>query len=585
MPEKWTEREERSFQELVERLKFWGYKVPAGEKLIDPALLLLLKAFAFNAVAVEDKLGEAGDTIIDSLISNFFLTALKRPVPAFTMLSCTCSDKVGMVETDTEFVCHLPGPTPKDYSFHPLYPQQIYDVDADLVIYASGNQIRVLKTSSKEAGDWEAKLAEPEYREQKRSKSQLLGGSIYVGITAGLPLEEVSALQLYLGPEWKNAKLLNWIDWQVSQADGWGGKFKPGTYHSRLEIFSHLDIRELEIDANFQSRLYSSDFLTSGKLLWHFKHYLAPAKCFAYLPSSVLAEGTREAPPPELTESFDYIDFSGLKTPRLWLKVHLPTDERVSDLKRFSYFDTNTFPVINRRRNYRNKYTMGQPVLDVDLFGISDDEDEHAPQRMFSIDRVWDSHDSEFRNQLDLESFGNPRKYLVVEEEDTVKVKFDFAPTGKEPPDFVVVEFSETEGLGGNGIGADVDFATAQAHPQVKEVRNLITSQGGSDAKSAEEVKRLTGFFLRNHGVAISEGEIEYLAKNFDSRIATAQASRGVSRTAGGLLPSVTVGVTLQPEVELSLEERGFLLERLSDYLDSYTPLNLHLRARWQESA
>lgn len=584
MAEKWTEREERAFQDLVQRLRYWGYQVPAGEKLIDPALLLMLKTFAHHSIATENKLAEAGETVIDSLVSNFFLTAIKRPVPAFTMLSCTCNDKTGIVETDTEFTCHLPGPQGRDYSFHPLYPQKIYNLDSDLVLYANEDQFRVLKSSSKESGDWEEKIGATEYREQQRSKVALMGGVLYVGIVTGLPLDELEALQLYLGPQWQTANKFNWLDWQVSAQGGWGNVFKPGKYHSSLEIYKHLDIRELEIDANFQSRLYSSDFLTSGKLLWHFKHYLAPAKCFAYLPDTELADAEVMTSPAELTDKFDYIDFTGLKTPRLWLKIHLQRDERISEMRRFAYFDANTVPVINRRRNYRNKYTMGQPVLDVSLYEISDDEEVHAPEKLFSIDRIWDSRDNEYSNLLDLESFGNPRKYLILEEDGGVQVKFDFTLTAQEPPDFVVVEFSETEGTEGNGIGADVDFVTAQAHPQIKEVRNLISSQGGSNAKSAEEVKRLTGFFLRNHGVAVSDGEIEYLAKNFDSRIATARAAKGVSRTPRGLLPSVIVDVALEADSEVSSEEKEYLLERLSDYLDSYTPLNLYLTARWAEA-
>ncbi len=90
----------------------------------------------------------------------------------------------------------------------------------------------------------------------------------------------------------------------------------------------------------------------------------------------------------------------------------------------------------------------------------------------------------------------------------------------------------------------------------------------------------MTGFFLRNHGVALSEGEIEYLAKNFDNRITEAHAKRGVARTAGGLVPSVMVDVKLNPELKISAEERGYLMQRLEQYLDSYTPLNLHLTAR-----
>ena len=90
----------------------------------------------------------------------------------------------------------------------------------------------------------------------------------------------------------------------------------------------------------------------------------------------------------------------------------------------------------------------------------------------------------------------------------------------------------------------------------------------------------MTGFFLRNHGVALSEGEIEYLAKNFDGRITVAKAVRGVTRTAGGLVPSVLVDVTLNPDLKISEEERTYLIHRLSQYLDSYTPLNLHLTAR-----
>jgi hypothetical protein len=499
------------------------------------------------------------------------------------MLACTCGDKTGTLDTETEFVCHLPGPKGKDYSFYPLYDQKLYKIDADTVIYVNDDQFRVLRSSSDESSKWEEKLEAPEYREQKRSKAALMGGWLYIGVTTGLPLEEIDSLQLYLGPEWNLANMLNWLEWRVSADTGWLEPFKPGVYHPQLEIFKHLDIRELEVDTAFQSRLYSSDFLTSGKLLWHFKHYLAPAKCFALLPQSQLEDAARVNAPTELVKEFGYVDFAGLSTPRLWLKVKLPSDERVSDLRRFAYFDSNTVPVINRRRNYRNKYTMGQSALEVNLFELTDDDEEHAPERLFSIDRVWDSNDDEYSNFLDLDAYGNPRKYLILEETESIRVNFDFTTVPGEPPDYVVVEFSESEGSGGNGIGADIEFATAQAHPQIQTVRNLITSRGGSDAKTADEIKRLTGFFLRNHGVAVSEGEIEYLAKHFDTRIDRVEARRGVSRTNGGLLPAVTVDVSLKADTEIDDDERTYLLERLSDYLDSYTPINLHLEARWRE--
>jgi hypothetical protein len=168
----------------------------------------------------------------------------------------------------------------------------------------------------------------------------------------------------------------------------------------------------------------------------------------------------------------------------------------------------------------------------------------------------------------------------VVEEDKALKIKFDFSTSAREAPDYVVVEYSQTEGTDGNGIGAETDLRLVKNHPQLYAPRNLVASSGGSDAKNEAEVKRMTGFFLRNHGVALSEGEIEYLAKNFDSRITTAKAERGVARTAGGLVPSVLVDISLKPELKISDEEREYLIQRLSQYLDSYTPLNLHLSAR-----
>jgi len=148
----------------------------------------------------------------------------------------------------------------------------------------------------------------------------------------------------------------------------------------------------------------------------------------------------------------------------------------------------------------------------------------------------------------------------------------------------VVVEYSMTEGSGGNGIGAEVDFSLTKPHPQIRSIRNLVTSSGGSDARSSQEIKHLTGFFLRNHGVALSEGEIEYLARNFDSRIESAKATRGVGRSAGGLVPSVFVDVHLKSDLKMPEDERRYLIQRLGEYLDSYTPLNLHLEARLADS-
>jgi hypothetical protein len=577
---KWTDREERVYNELVDRLRFWGYQVPSGEKSLDPALLLMLKAFAHHAVQTEDRLKQASETVIDTMIADFFMTGLKRPIPAFTMLSCCCSDKRTVIDTEMEFLCRLSGARERDYSFYPLYDQEVYDVNADVVFFVSGEYFRVLKALPPEADKWEETLQSPHYRTMQRSAPPPLGGTLYIGITAGLPLDEVSALQLYTGPDAPTGKMLNWVDWQVVTSKKQHPTFKPGNYHHKLEIFKHLDIRELELDSSFQSRLYSSDFLTSGKLLWHFKHYLSPAKGFANIPAEMYTATEKFVLPPQIESKFPQIDFGGIKTPRLWLRVDLARDERVGDLRNFRFFDTNTFPVINRRKNHRNKYTMGQPALEVSLFEYADADSANLPEKLFSIDRVWDANDNEYSSHLDLMAFANPRKYMVVEEENDLKIKFNFVPTGKEAPDFVVVGYSMTEGSDGNGIGAEVDFQLVKPHPQIKAVRNLVTSSGGSDARSLQEIKHLTGFFLRNHGVALSEGEIEYLARNFDGRIEEAKAVRGVSRSAGGLVPSVLVEVRLKSDLKISDEERQYLLQRLSDYLDSYTPLNLHLEAR-----
>ena len=582
MSDKWTDREERVYNELVDRLRFWGYQVPSGDKLLDPALLLMLKAFAYHTVQTEDRLKAASGTVIDTMIADFFVTGLRRPVPAFTMLSCSCSDKHAVVDADMEFICRLSGAQARDYSFYPLYKQDIYDINADLVLFTSGDYFRVLKALPPEADKWEETLQSPHYRTMQRSAPPPLGGSLYIGLTTGLPLSEIDAIQLYTGPDAPIGKMLNWIDWQIVTSGKRNPTFKPGNYHDRLEIFKHLDIRELEIDSNFQSRLYSSDFLTSGRLLWHFKHYLAPAKSFVHIPGEHFATAEKLALPPQIAGKFNQIDFSGIKKPRLWLRVDLARDERVGDLRKFRFFDTNTILAINRRKSHRNKYTMGQPVLEINLFEYEDAVS--LPDKLFSIERVWDSNDNEYSNHLDLTAFGNPRKYMVVEEDGNLKIKFDFVPTGKESPDFVVVEYSVTEGSGGNGIGSEIEFHLAKPHPQIQKTRNLVTSSGGSDARSREEIKRLTGFFLRNHGVALSEGEIEYLTKNFDSRIEEARATRGVSRTAGGLAPSVIVDVRLRPDLKISDDERQYLVQRLNEYLDSYTPLNLHLAARLVEA-
>lgn len=581
MSGRWTDREERVYNELVDRLKFWGYQVPSGEKLIDPTLLLMLKSFAYHTIQTEDRLKQAGDTIIDTMVSNFFVTGLKRPIPAFTMLSCVCADKRAIVDTDVEFVCRLSGTQQREYSFYPLYAQEILDINADLVFFASGDYFRVLKALPPEADKWEETLQSPVYRNMQRGAPPPLGGTIYVGITTGLPVEEINAVQLYTGPDLQTSKMLNWIDWQALGSARKSPSFKPGNYQHNLEIFKHLDIRELELETSFQSRLYSSDFLTSGRLLWHFKHYLAPAKGFVYVPAAQLAGAEKMHLPPQIESKFPYIDFNGLKKPRLWLKAELARDEKVGDLRKLRFFDSNTVPVINRKKNFRNKYTMGQVVVEINLFDLSEDKEDELPNKLFSIDRVWDSNDNEYASHLDLEAYGNPRKYMAIEEEGTMKVKFDFTPTGKEPPDFVVVGYSITEGSGGNGIGAEVEFELAKTHPQIPSVRNLATSAGGSDAKSHDEIKRLTGFFLRNHGVALSPGEIEYLAKNFDGRIEQAKATKGVGRTAGGLVPSVIVEVTLKSGLKISDDERRYLIQRLSEYLDSYTPVNLHLVAKF----
>ncbi len=584
MNAKWTDREERVYNELVDRLRFWGYQVPSGEKQLDPALLLMLKGFAFHAIQTEDKLKQAAETVIDTMITNFFVTGLRRPIPAFTMLSCSCSDKRAQVDTEMEFICRLPGAQQRDYSFYPLHDQDIFDINADLVFFVSGDYFRVLKALPPEADKWEETLQSSHYRTMQRSAPPPLGGTIYIGITTGLPLEDIDAIRLYTGPDLPAGQMLNWVDWHVETTGQRTPPFKPGNFHDRLEIFKHLDIREFELESSFQSRLYSSDFLTAGRLLWHFKHYLAPAKGFVHVPQEQYAKAEKMLLPPQLQSKFSHIDFSGLKAPRLWLRIDLARDERVGDLRKFRFFDSNTILAINRRKNHRNKYTMGQPVLEVNLFEYEDEEAGSLPDRLFSIDRVWDSNDDEYSNHLDLTAFGNPRKYMIVEEEDGLKIKFDFVPTGKASPDFVVVEYSVTEGNSGNGIGAEIDFELAKPHPQIQTIRNLVTSSGGSDVRSREEMKRLTGFFLRNHGVALSEGEIEYLTRNFDSRIVEAKAARGVSRTAGGLLPSVIVDVRLRTDVKISDDERRFLVQRLSEYLDSYTPLNLHLEARLVEA-
>ncbi len=580
MSSKWTDREERVYNELVDRLRFWGYQVPSGEKSLDPALLLMLKAFAYHAVQTEDKLKQASETVIDTMIADFFMTGLRRPIPAYTMLSCCCSDRGTVIETDMEFRCRLSGAREREYSFFPLYDQQVYDANADVVFFVSGEYFRVLKALPPEADKWEETLQSPSYRTMQRSAPPPLGGTLYIGITAGLPLEEIDALQLYTGPDAPTSKMLNWVDWHAVTPGKRRSSFKPGCFHHELEIFKHLDIRELELDSSFQSRLYSSDFLTSGKLLWHFKHYLAPAKEFAYIPGSIIAAAEKLVLPPQIVNKFAQIDFGGLKTPRLWLQIDLARDERVGDLRNFRFFDTNTFPVINRRKNHINKYTGGQPAIEVSLFEYADPRSGNLPEKLFSIDRVWDDKNNEYSSHLDMMAFANPRKYMAVEEEDDLKIKFNFLPTGKEPPDFVVVEYSMTEGSDGNGLGTEVEFPLVKPHPQIISVRNLITSSGGSDARSRQEMRQLTGFFLRNHGVALSEGEIEYLARNFDSRIEEAKAVRGVSRGTGGLVPSVLVDVQLKPDLKMTDEERQYLLQRLSDYLDSYTPLNLHLEAR-----
>lgn len=578
MAEKWTDREERVYQEMIDRLRYWGYQVPSGEKQMDPALLLMLKAFAFHTTSTEDKLKDAGSNIIDTLISNFFVTGIRRPVPAFTMMSCRCLDKRAKIDTDTEFTCTIGGSQSRDYSFYPLYSQEILDVYADVVIFTSGEYLRVLKALPDEAAKWEEGLDSPSYRNMKRNAPPPMGGTIWIGLTAGLPLDEIEGIPIYTGPDHETGRMLNWIDWQVLSSEK-ATSFKPGSYQDQLEIFKHLDIRELEIETNFQSRLYSSDFLTSGKLLWHFKHYLAPAKNFVYIPGEQIRTAEKMTIPAAIQNKFTHLDYSKLTTPRIWLRADLANDEKVGDLRKLVFFDTNTMILINRRKDHRNKYTMGQPVLEIDLFEYASGKSD-AARRLFSIERVWDSREDEYVSHLDLSAFSNPNKYMIVEEDEALKIKFDFSKSSKEPPDYVVVEYSLTEGADGNGIGVETNLHLAKTHPQLHSPRNLIASSGGSDSKSDEEVKRMTGFFLRNHGVALSEGEIEYLAKNFDSRIIEAKASRGVARTAGGLVPSVFVDFRLNPDLRMSDEERLYLQQRLSQYLDSYTPLNLHLAAR-----
>lgn len=180
MPEKWTDRQERVYQEMVDRLKFWGYAVPAGEKQTDPALLLMLKAFAFHTTQTEDRLKRAGDDVIDTLISSFFLTGIKRPVPAFTMVSCRCSDKRAVIDSDIEFSCSIGGAEKREYSFHPLFSQEIIDIDADIVLFTSGEYFRVLRTLPDEARKWEEGLDSPAYRNMQRQPPPPLGGTIYV---------------------------------------------------------------------------------------------------------------------------------------------------------------------------------------------------------------------------------------------------------------------------------------------------------------------------------------------------------------------------------------------------------------------
>jgi hypothetical protein len=579
MAEKWSDRHEQAYHELVERLRFWGYQVPSGEKQMDPALLLMLKTFAHHTVATEDRLRGATEEVIDSFVSEFFLTGLKRPVPAYTMISCLCSDNRAVVENDLEFRCSIGGPRPRDYTFYPLYSQEIFEINADLVIFTSGEYLRVLKTLPDETENWEQGLDSPAYRNMKRQEPPPRGGTFYVGITSALNLEDVEGIPLYLGPDGRIGHALKWADWSTLGEDGYGDSFKTGKYEDRLEIFKHLDIREYEFDSNFESRLYSSDLLTSGKTMWHFKHYLSAARNFAYIPAEYLKFAGKTTIPPDVESRFAHLDYSGLSTPRWWLKIDLPPDHEVGDLRRYRYFDSNTVLLINRNKLHRNKYTMGQPVLEVNLFDMPTYEGEHLPDKLFAIERVWDSREEEYVNSLDMSAYGNPRKYVVADEENSVKVKFDFQRSSRVPPDFVVVEYSLTDGENGNGIGSDVEIELAGEHPQLVGIRNLVTSSGGSNAKTPEEIKRIVGFFIRNHGTALSNSEIEFLARSFDTRISKARAERTILPTDGGLVPAVRVAVSLNPEVKITDEEREWIIERLGAYLDCYTPLNLRLKA------
>jgi hypothetical protein len=95
---------------------------------------------------------------------------------------------------------------------------------------------------SGESSIWEETLQSPVYRNMQRSAPPTLGGTIYIGLTAGLPLEEIGAIQLYTGPDLQTSRMLNWVDWQAIASRKRNPTFKPGNYHHRLEIFKHLDI-------------------------------------------------------------------------------------------------------------------------------------------------------------------------------------------------------------------------------------------------------------------------------------------------------------------------------------------------------
>jgi hypothetical protein len=377
---------------------------------------------------------------------------------------------------------------------------------------------------------------------------------IYIGVKSLGPDGSIPQSDIFIQASPALLKYLRWGRWRFGGTDGiLGEPVIPG--RTKLEaIRNRRMIPGLSVwGHNYYPYEHREEYRDNFFELTPGQAGPAPADLSGALPAASI----------ELVENLG---------PLYWIQIESDRKIPSQDLKSFELAATNCVVALNAHYLKQNYFYHGPGPMEINPQNKADE--------IYEIVSLDDNQGRSYSNIYTSPGNGEKQSCFVPRIDGNVFSLIVTPPETGPLPDRFSLSYRISSGETANGIDPGLLNSLYNPQPGVESVINIISTRGGTSARSFNDMIKVFPRVLQSSNRAVVPSDFESLAVAFDKRIIAARAANGSVERDGVLRGCIEMELDLGGYSFDLPEEESLFLSRLAKYLEMRSPVGTVVTAR-----